>query len=150
MISEVSAPRSCRTEDHGVDTAGTDRLGDDQRLSFGGAWVAAAGERLEHLRPQPAPIAAAGDRAAKPAAHRAAAGPGPTGHARDAINVPACRASRARAAPLDSEAMTFRYPPRSRTSRPPTATWPDRPAAPTMSSYRASRSAATAAVTITK
>jgi len=56
------------------------------------------------------PIVAAGDRAAKPTAHRAAAGPGPTGHARDAINVPACRASRARAAPLDSEAMTFRYP----------------------------------------
>ena len=36
MISGVSAPRSCRTEDHGAGTAGTDRLGDDQRLSFGG------------------------------------------------------------------------------------------------------------------
>jgi len=55
MISEVSAPRSCRTEDHGIDTAGTDRLGDDQRLSVGGPGLRAAGGRLERLRHQPAP-----------------------------------------------------------------------------------------------
>jgi len=68
----------------------------------------AVGGRLERLRHQPAPDRGRrrqGGQGNRPLRGRRT---GPAGYARDAINVPACRAWRARAAPLDSEAMTFR------------------------------------------